>query len=201
MFCFAFRNRHYRPNKKATSSDPDYRLDSMVNSDKAGRREQGKSKSRRTSTKLCLPGEVTCKFRIVVAWDEIGFYLVQQNGCPYHNGHPKFAHQHLAIPTRLIPKKEQEVMANLAQSCIGAVACRNYAVSRMGKFLPKASVQFLQNTPTPNFGEDGTRQLPSNDVESLLNFFAAEKDVSYQVLWDVPSTTAGGRNHTLVSET
>ena len=171
----------------------------MVNSDKAGRRSQGKSKSRRTSTKRCLPGQETCKFRIVVAWDEIGFYLKQQNGCPYHNGHSKSGHEHLAIPTRLIPKEERDVMLNMADSCIGSGVCRNYIVSTLGRFLPKASVHFIQNPPNPLFGEDGTQTLPANDVNGLLQFFDEAKDVSYQVLWDVPSTTEGSRDHTLVS--
>jgi len=104
VFLCAFRNRGYRPRKKTyLSSDPDYQLDSMVNLDKAERREQGKSKGRRTSTKICLPGPDTHNFRIVVAWDEIGFYLKQQTGCPYHSSHSKSAHEHLSIPTRLIP--------------------------------------------------------------------------------------------------
>jgi len=132
------------------------------------------------------------------AWDEIGFYLKQRGGCPYHNGHSKSGHVHLAIPTRLIPNEEREVMVNMAQSCIGAGVCRNYVVGKTGRFLPNASVRFVQNPLTPEFGEDGTRKLPANDIQSLLHFFQEAKDVSYQVLWDVPSTTEGGRDHSLV---
>ena len=67
MFVCAFKYRAYQKSKDALSSG--FRQDSAVNSDKNGRRPNGRSKGRRSLSKLAMPDEVTCKFRLVVGWD------------------------------------------------------------------------------------------------------------------------------------
>ncbi|CAJ1947503.1 unnamed protein product [Cylindrotheca closterium] len=172
----------------------EYRQDGIVNSDKLGRREDGRSGPRRCSTAKPLKGEATCKFSITIAWDEFGFYLKQNVGNPYHTGHPKFANQDLATPNGFLSTEDQEVIIHVHNACGGAAIGRNYILTKFGKFVPSVAIRSLQNEATlPQPEEGDNRKLPANDIEGLLRYFETEEDISFQVLWDVP---AGSTNKT-----
>ena len=82
----------------------------------------------------------------------------------------------------------------------GAGVGRNYLYSKLGKFLPKASIRYIQDPEFPQFDENDPRRLPANDVEGLLQFFKNAKNITYLVLWDVPTVTEQPENeHRLVS--
>lgn len=198
-----FKERVYKRYKHALDSTT-FRQDQVVNSDKGGRRHgdgtrgSAKSMSRRGSSKKAKEGEDTCKFRIVIKWDKYGFYLHQAAGCPYHNGHPEYGHQDLALPTRLVPEVERQMMVDLHNINAGAGVGRNYLLQRLGQFLPMTSIRYIQDPSLPQLEPGDPRRLPANDVEGLLKFFEEAKDISYLVLWDVP-TVDDTNTHVLVS--
>eukprot|EP00957_Ditylum_brightwellii_P115975 8846714-Ditylum_brightwellii.AAC.1 len=64
----------YKPPKKRKKGDS-YCKESLVNSEKAGCREDGKSKSKKTMTRMSLPNGQCCQLKVVVKWDNKGFYI------------------------------------------------------------------------------------------------------------------------------
>jgi len=73
------------------------------------------------------------------------------------------------------------------ESSVGAAIPRNYLFSKLGKFLPTASILNMQNEKllSNDFPKGDPRKLPANHVEGLLNFFKSKDSFVYQVLWDV----------------
>lgn len=198
-----YKNKWRNTPETSTTKLP-FRQDSLVNSDKKERREKGRELPRRTYTRLATEGQETCKYRFLIAWDKYRFYLKQTTGNSFHNGHPQFAHEDIAIPARLIPEEEKQFLLHLAQSCAGmGIGSRNYLYTKIGKFLTKASIQHLQNETLVGVDPDDPNKLPTNDVEGLLQFFKSTNNISYQVLWDISaqagSVTEDPWEHLLVS--
>ena len=165
----------------------EFKLDSVVNSDKENRREHGRKLCRRTNTKLTVGGQATCKYRLIVCWDMFGFYVNQKAGNGVHTNHPKGVSADLAFPVRLLPAEEKEFILHCVESSVGAAIPRNYLFLKLGKFLPTASILNMQNEKllSNDFHKGDPRKLPANDVEGLLNFFKSQDSFVYQVLWDV----------------
>jgi hypothetical protein len=59
--------------------------------DKGGRRQDGKSQSKRTRTTQALTSDKLCPFGFTVKWNHFGFYitLVKKAGCSNHENHLK----------------------------------------------------------------------------------------------------------------
>ena len=142
LVCFC-RNRVYDPSKRYQQDEDlvlrqkNFRKDSFINSDKRGRRDQGKSKCRRTSTVLCTPAQSNqcCNFAINVCLDDHGYYLDERTGNPMHRFHSPPVPKHATMPVRLLPNEDQEVLRNMMKSCLKTGCARNYLKSKYGKFL------------------------------------------------------------------
>lgn len=187
VFLCGCKYRRYKRDSRTTSKGQ-IRKDSFVNSDKKGRRPKGQQLIRRSSTKLAVGSQQLCGFRIMISWDKFGYFVNQRAGKGTHKGHPKGVSEDLALPGRLVTPEEREFVRDLAECCGGAAIGRNYMFKKHGKFLPTASINNLQNTHLleKNVEDNDPRKLPANDVEGLLRYFDTQKDLSYQVLWDVP---------------
>ncbi|CAJ1934013.1 unnamed protein product [Cylindrotheca closterium] len=111
VFRCAFRSRRYKGDVALEDVMEENNQDGILDSDSSGKRSLGKRNKRRTSTKQALKGENTCKFRIVITWDQFGFYLKQTAGVPYHNEHPQFVTPHISFEDLL--KDDQQEACNL----------------------------------------------------------------------------------------
>jgi hypothetical protein len=141
--------------------------------------------SKRTRTAQALTQGDRCPFAFAVKWDLFGFcitVLTSVTGCPNHENHLKGDLSKFSRPMRLIPDKEEEILQSMAGACIGAALGRNYVFSRNGKFITKAQIAYFTSEPSHPLA-DG---LEKSDTDSLLEFFEATEDISYQSLWDVP---------------
>ena len=177
--CFCHRLHKEYLNKK---SGP-FRQDYIVNSDKKGRRVNGRSAARRSTTKRAISKEQICKFKFHIGWDSKGFFLNQIAGTPYHSSHPKVDPSTIPIPSRLIPEQEKDNLVALADSCVGSGVGRNFLHSKLGRYVSRAKVAYIQESRHASFGG---KSLPKDDVEDLLDFFRESSDISHQVLWDIP---------------
>ena len=83
---------------------------------------------------------------------------------------------------QLIPDKEKEILRSMSEACIGAAVGRNYVFSKLGKYITKAQIAYFTSEPSSPLA-DG---LKKSDTDSLLDFFEATEEISYQSLWDVP---------------
>jgi hypothetical protein len=117
QFCCG-RFRRYQPGKAVIASDTnrDYRQDSIVDCDKAGRRPSGRAKARRTRTSKAHNGQSCCPFKFVIDWDEKGYYLIQTSGNHRHVGHPKT--DKISIATRLLKEEKEELHPNLGNDIL-----------------------------------------------------------------------------------
>jgi hypothetical protein len=189
LFCCE-RFQRYQPVKGGTACDTncDYRQDSIVDSDKAGRRPSGRAKARRSQTSKAVNGQSCCPFKFVIGWDEKGYYLLQSAGNHRHVGHPKTDPEKTSIATRLLSEEEKEALHHQAEACAGSGVGRNYIYSKLGRFIDRARVAYIQSKEisfsTPIKGKGSS--LPINDVEQLIEYLKSEPKVSCQVLWDVP---------------
>ena len=86
---------------------------------------------------------------------------------------------------QLIPDKEKEILRSMSEACIGATVGRNYVFSKLGKYITKAQIAYFTSKPSSPLA-DGLKQ---SDTDSLLDFFEATEEISYQSLWDVPIDT------------
>ena len=109
----------YKAPKNGKRSDS-YRTESLINGDKQGRRDDGQAKSKKTNTRMALVKGQCCTFKVVVKWDENGFYIDTKSSVPFHKYHPRSSIESMHIPTRLIPNEERENLIALAESCVGA---------------------------------------------------------------------------------
>lgn len=178
-----FCHRLYSENQQNPKKIGDFRQDSLVDGDKKGRRSAGREAPRRCLTKRAIKRKDVCNFKFNIGWDSKGYFLIQTAGSPVHNGHPKIEASKIPIPSRLIPKAEIENLHALAVGSLGAGAGRNFLQSKLGRYVGRAKVAYLQQTADVHFeGHD----VPSTDVDKLLSFFNRSKEITYQVLWDVP---------------
>eukprot|EP00978_Attheya_sp_CCMP212_P014408 scaffold36669_cov47-Attheya_sp.AAC.2 len=199
-FVCKYKSRVYQVNKsyiQSSQAEGPFRQDALINCDKGGRRQNGRAMKRRTTTGRALCPDKKCPFKIMIRWDKFGFYinLFRASGCPSHKNHPKIDPENLPFPTKLLPKEEQENLRHLADSCAWSGVGRNYIFSKLGKFVTRAKIPYLQdNTPSKLLEPRAT----NSDVDSLISFFESSEEISYQVLWDVQmnNSTTG-----LVSET
>ena len=156
--------------------------------DKGGRRHDGRSLSKRTRTMQALASHHICHFGFTVRWDLFGYYIAASragSGCPNHANHPKGDLSTLPLPMCLVPAIEKEILQSMADACIGAAVGRNYIFSKLGKFITKAQIAFYTSEPSRPLA-DG---LEKSDTDSLLEFFEATAEISYETLWDVPLVT------------
>ena len=179
--CFCHRLYKEYLHKKSSP----FRQDYIVDSDKKGRRVNGRSAARRSTTKRAVTKQQICKFKFHVGWDSKGFFLNQIAGTPFHSSHPKVDPSSIPIPTRLIPEDEKNNLAALADSCVGSGVGRNFLHSKLGRYVSRAKVAYIQDSRHASFTG---KTLPKDDVEDLLDFFRDSSDISHQVLWDIPVT-------------
>ena len=170
----------YRP-PKVKHKEGDYRKDSFVNSEKGGRRKNGQSGPRRTKTMKALDHDSTCKFGFNVKYDDIGFYLDEASGNPYHSNHPKVDPSSLPLSTKLIPEQEKETLIALSESYVGAGVGRNYLHARLGRHISRAKIAYVSSSSCSIPG------MECADIDQLLQFFKDSKEISHRVLWDVPA--------------
>ena len=126
-----------------------------------------------------------CPFKVVVKWDENGFYIDTKRSVPFHKYHPRSSLESMHIPTRLIPNEERENLIALAESCVGAGVGRNFLYSKLGKHLSNAKIAYIQNSAPK---KPLHPSLKNSDIDELISFFKSSKEISYQVLWDVPTS-------------
>jgi hypothetical protein len=70
----------------------------------------------------------------------------------------------------------------MSDACIGSAVGQNYVFSKLGKYITKAQIAYFTSKPSSPLA-DG---LKKSDTDSLLDFFEATEEISYQSLWDVP---------------
>ena len=189
---------HSRLHKKKPTTDssadspsdsPAYRQDSMINSKARGSRVNGRSLTRRTRTTQAQSVDDICYFRFTVKWDNYGFYIpvTRCNGCPTHRNHISEGLNKRTIPLKLVPEHEKETLRDMCEAAIGGGPGRNYVFSRLGKYITKSQIAYLNSPDNPDL-VDG---LKNSDLDDMLVFFEQSKDVSYHVLWDVPLPESG----------
>jgi hypothetical protein len=71
------RNHVYKP--KLGKKDGVPRQDDCINMDKGGRRQDGRSQSKRTHTTQALTSDKLCPFGFTVKWNHFGFYITLVN--------------------------------------------------------------------------------------------------------------------------
>ena len=177
-FRCCYCSRSYRPRTYAKGP---YRSDYLVNSDKKGRRIDGKSLSRRSNTKCTTEKGKFCKFSFTIHWDEKGFFLKQTAGNKNHRYHPKVDPSQVATPGYLIDEETKETILQMSQSCISSSTAATFAQNKVGRFVTKASIAYMQDS---NFKDPSYPDI--TDVESLLKMFQDSNEISYQILWDMP---------------
>ena len=121
-----------------------FRKDYIVNSDKKGRRPNGRSGPRRCTTRRPVDKNSICQFKFLIAWDATGYYVNQTAGNSRYTSHPKIDPSKVSIPTRLIPDEEKENLVALAQSCVGSGVGRNFFHSKLGHYISCAKVAYFQ---------------------------------------------------------
>jgi len=169
---------------KSNSTSPQYRTDSIVNSDKAGRRKNGRSLARRTSTKRALELDECCHFSFQqVGWDQYGFYLNPRADNATHSFHPRVDTSKLPLPSALIPPEKRHNLQALAEACVGSGVGRNFMHSKLGRHISRAKIAYIQKQTIL----DDKHNLPASDIGGLLDFFRESPQVSFQVLWDCPA--------------
>lgn len=110
-------------------------------------------------------------------------HIGQKLGRPYHQGHPKVEASSIPISPSLLPEEEKETMGHFAASCCGSGVGRNYLFSKLGKYMLTASVRNHSKIIHNGQPEEGKTQQ-----EQLIDYFLKTEDVSFQVLWDVPTS-------------
>jgi hypothetical protein len=185
-FVCKYCSRVYRTPSYGKKTDP-FCQDSFINSDKKGQRvDGGRKKSRKTVISQSLTKGDCCPFHIEIKWDARGFYIAAGSGSPYHKFHPRLDSQDISLPSKLIPEQEKETLIALADACVGAGVGQNYIHSKLGKYLSRSKIVYLQkSSPTSPLHP----HLQKSDIDKLLDFFQQSKDISYQVLWDLPMDT------------
>eukprot|EP00957_Ditylum_brightwellii_P134842 10280962-Ditylum_brightwellii.AAC.1 len=103
----------YKPPNEGKKGDS-YHKESLVNPDKAGCREDGKSKSKKTMMCMSLTNGQCCPFEVVVKWNNKGFYIDTKCSVSAHKFHPMVNADCMHIPTRHIPMEERENLITLA---------------------------------------------------------------------------------------
>eukprot|EP00957_Ditylum_brightwellii_P157554 11991935-Ditylum_brightwellii.AAC.1 len=129
----------YKPPKEGKKDDS-YHKECLINSDKAGCREGGKSKSKKTMTCMSLISGHCCSFKVVVKWDNNGFYIDAKCSISTHKFHPRVSVDCMHIPTRLISMEKRENLIALADACVGYGVGRSFLYSKLGKYISKAKV-------------------------------------------------------------
>eukprot|EP00957_Ditylum_brightwellii_P138460 10554139-Ditylum_brightwellii.AAC.1 len=76
--------------------------------------------------------------KVVVKWDNKGFYIDTVCSGSAHKFHPMVSVDCMHIPTRLIPMKERENLIALADVCVGSGVGRNFLYSKLGKYISNA---------------------------------------------------------------
>jgi hypothetical protein len=180
-------NRLYRPPLAKKDNGP--RQDDCINMDKGGRQTEGRSQSKRTRTNKALTSDKLCPFKFTVKWDFFGFYVTVVKkgfGCPNHENHIKGDLSKCSLPMQLVPEKEKEILRSMwSDACIGSAVGQNYVFSKLGKYITKAQIAYFTSEPSYPLSDS----LKKSDTDSLLDFFEATKEISYQSLWDVPIDT------------
>jgi hypothetical protein len=125
--------------------------DDCINMDKGGRRQVGRSQSKRTRTTQALTSDKLCPFGFTVKWNRFGFYitLVNKASCFNHEKHLKGDLSKLALPMQLIPEAEKDILRSMSDACIGPAVGRDYIFTKLGKFITKAQIAYIYR---PNSG-------------------------------------------------
>ena len=108
--------------------DDMYRFDSMVNSDKCGRRKNGRQLPRR----IAVSNRV-CGMSFTIKWDDCGRLYIQLQynaGCPFHTGHAKEDPELLQMASRLLSDEEREQICGVADSSTCDAVARNHALKQ-----------------------------------------------------------------------
>jgi hypothetical protein len=94
-----------------------------------------------------MSSEEVCPFKIMIKWDEHGFYinLNRSSGCGKHKNHAKLNAANIPFSTKLLPKEEKENLIHLANSCAWSGVGRNYIHSKLGKYVSRAKIAWLQD--------------------------------------------------------
>lgn len=73
---------------------------------------------------------------------------------------------------------------DLADYSSGTGIASGYIFKKYGIHLSKAKIAYLQDSkPTEKLHPD----LESSDIDKTLKFFKDSQEISFQVLWDIPS--------------
>lgn len=177
----SFCSRLYKPATTATGS---HRKDSIVNSEKKGRRQNGRSLPRRSNTRASMDKDKICPFQFSISWNENGYYLLQSAGNKTHKHHPKVDPKSVAIPGHLIDKETRETILHMSQACIETSAGANYVNAKLDRHVTRASIAYMQDSPSFD-------NMPKSDIASLLDMFRDSNEISYSVLWDAPFVNDG----------
>ena len=139
-FACCFKHRMHRGiNKENVCS---YRVDTIVNSDKKGRRIDGRKICRRTTTSLSNVVGKCCKFCFHLNFDNYGYFIEERTRWPNHCNHPKVNPDSLPMPSRLLLKIEIENIIALYESCAGTGVTRNFLMTKYGRFFSKSSIAY-----------------------------------------------------------
>eukprot|EP00957_Ditylum_brightwellii_P168148 12800258-Ditylum_brightwellii.AAC.1 len=78
----------HKPPKEGEKGDL-YRKECLINSEKAGHGEDGKSKSKKTMAHMSLTNGQCCPFKVNVKWDNNEFYIDSKCSVSTHKFHPR----------------------------------------------------------------------------------------------------------------
>ena len=181
-FRCAFKYRQAQNTYKKPKNDENtHRLDSIINSDKCGRRNSGRKLCRRNESRLCDVNEKCCNFSLNILYDNHGYFLDERTGCAQHCSHTKIDPKLIPMPLKLLSEEERDNIRWHATACITSGSTCNYLTKRYGQFFERSKVAYA------NFSSAIVNEkIQQTDVDSLLDSFKQSNSISYQVLWDVP---------------
>jgi len=170
-------------NKKKRSikrTDADYRETHLSNDGERGERQNGRSLPRRTSAQN---PDVKCSFKFSVKCDAYGYYITlkRNGGNATHSNHPKYDTADVPFPPRLMTDEEKKDLKSLHETSCGNGVCSAHLLNKMGKLVPRSKIAYMCRD------DDDTKASMANDIDALLRGFEEDSQVSYSVLWDVPT--------------
>jgi len=154
----------------------------MINNDKKGRRDDGRSGPRRTSVAQTLR---KCGFKFVLKWDEYGYYIELRwsSGCNLHLYHPQPIPNSTSLPSRLYTEEDIETIQHITESSFNNGHGRNYAYTKLGSYLSRAKVAYMNSGPDKD----------KDEVDRMFDWMEKSKDVEYNVCWDPSKSDDKGR--------
>ena len=158
----------------------EYRKTTLINNEKGNRRNEGKTKPRRSKTRVKT---CPCPFNFRVSWDSFGFYvyLARKSGDSHHHYHPRAFHtESLPMPTRLLDTKEKAETKGVSDATCSDACGRNFAFAKFRRFVSQAKIAWMDSGNKPK------NSNTTDDISNMLQSFENSNEIKFTTLSDIP---------------